>query len=81
MDYNKLILVEQYFCSNGHDVNKDAKFTTIKIMNPPTAWKIVLDYIMAIIESHEDKLMKCLQTLTPNGFNTRLKSFQVAALK
>ena len=28
IDYKKLILVEQQFHSNEHDINRDAKFTT-----------------------------------------------------
>ena len=31
MDYNKLILVEQHFCSNSHDFNRNAKFTIERI--------------------------------------------------
>ena len=27
MDQNNLILIEQHFCKNGHDFNRDAIFT------------------------------------------------------
>ena len=66
--------MEQHFYSNGHDFNKNAKFTIIELKN-------ALENIMVIIETHKDKWIKCLQTLTPNGFNIKLNYPQNTDLK
>ena len=53
MDYNKLILVQQ-LRSDGHNFNRDAKFSILERMKKPL--KNPLDNITAEIEIHEDKL-------------------------
>ena len=32
MDHRSLILEEQYFLSNGHDLDRNAKFTILEII-------------------------------------------------
>ena len=71
MNYNKLIFVERNFTLNSQEFNKDAIFTIIERFE-----KNVLENI-AIIEILEDKLMQHLQTLTPNGFNIKLKGIDL----
>ena len=47
MDYNKLILSEEHFRSNGYDFKRNAKFTIIEIIE-----KQMYLTISSLIEKH-----------------------------
>ena len=74
MDYNKLWFVAQYFHSNPHNFHQNAKFTISEKTENKTR-------IPAMMKNPEDRQIKRLQTLTPNGFNIKLNNPQNTALK
>ena len=66
-DFDKLLPVEQHFRQSNHNFLIHAKFTIIeKIERAP------LEKITSILESHEDRWIKRLKTLHPNGMNNKL---------
>ncbi len=57
---------DKHFQLEGHDFNTHARFTIIeKIERPPTDKK----ELRSLLEKKEDKWMKRLQTVMPNGLN------------
>ena len=68
MDCYKLVLVEQISTKIAM-VLTNAKLTVIYRIGKKNN---ILDIITAIIETHKDKCVKHLQTLTSNGFNIKL---------
>ena len=66
-DFDKLLPVEQHFRQPDHNFSIHAKFTIIeKIETAPP------EKITTILESHEDRWIKRLKTLCPNGLNNKL---------
>ena len=43
-DQNNLVLIEQHFCSDGHDFERDAKFTSIERMKTYINVESIIDF-------------------------------------
>ena len=66
-NFDKLLPVEQHFRQPDHNFSIHAKFTIIeKIETAPP------ETITTILEPHEDRWIKRLKTLCPNGLNNKL---------
>ena len=66
MKYCKLMIIEQYFHSNGPDFKRDAKYN-------PIIERIEKDSnIKSTLEKQEDKWMKHLLTYVPFEFDMEL---------
>ena len=65
MDLSNLISAEQHFRSNGHDFNRDAKFTIIQIIEKDMN-------IKPITEWNKDQQINILQTYVRLEFNLKL---------
>ena len=68
MDYNKLILVEQFFRWNGNDFKKDASFVITERIEKINNLKLTIKQ-----QQQKNEWIKRLQTQALFGFNRELE--------